>query len=402
MPAHTSRFLSFFSPLSLGKAGVARGPHAALAGSSTHSFAAPANLGVNKGQKRYFAHGAGTDLTVACRTSTSSRPNNGPTTSMNLFTAINSAMHIALETDPTACVFGEDVAFGGVFRCSVDLRDKFGPQRVFNTPLSEQGIAGMAVGMAAVGYTAIAEIQFGDYIFPAFDQIVNEAAKFRYRSGNSWNCGKLTFRSSWGAVGHGGLYHSQSPEAYFAHAAGLKIVVPRGPYQAKGLLLSCIRDQNPCLFFEPKALYRVATDEVPTGDYMLDLSKADIVKEGDHITAVAWGTQVHRVLRAAQIVEKEGINVEVIDLQTIIPWDIDTVVNSVKKTGRLLVSHEAQQTMGFGAEIATTVQEKCFFSLEAPIKRVTGYDTPFPLAYEPFYLPDEYKLVDAMKELKAH
>lgn len=321
---------------------------------------------------------------------------------MNLFTAINSAMHIALETDPTACVFGEDVAFGGVFRCSVDLRDKFGPQRVFNTPLSEQGIAGMAVGMAAVGYTAIAEIQFGDYIFPAFDQIVNEAAKFRYRSGNSWNCGKLTFRSSWGAVGHGGLYHSQSPEAYFAHAAGLKIVIPRGPYQAKGLLLSCIRDQNPCVFFEPKALYRVATDEVPTGDYMLDLSKADIIKEGDHITAVAWGTQVHRLLRAAQMVEKDGINVEVIDLQTIVPWDIDTVVNSVKKTGRLLVSHEAQQTMGFAAEIATTVQEKCFFSLEAPIKRVTGYDTPFPLAYEPFYLPNEYKLADAMKELKAH
>lgn len=398
----SSRFLSFFSPLSFGKAGMTRGPHVALAGSSAHSFAAPAILGVNKGQKRHFAHGAATDLTVACRTSVASRPNNGPTTSMNLFTAINSAMHIALETDPTACVFGEDVAFGGVFRCSVDLRDKFGPQRVFNTPLSEQGIAGMAVGMAAVGYTAIAEIQFGDYIFPAFDQIVNEAAKFRYRSGNSWNCGKLTFRSSWGAVGHGGLYHSQSPEAYFAHAAGLKIVVPRGPYQAKGLLLSCIRDQNPCLFFEPKALYRVATDEVPTGDYMLDLSKADIVKEGDHITAVAWGTQVHRVLRAAQMVEKEGINVEVIDLQTIIPWDIDTVVNSVKKTGRLLVSHEAQQTMGFGAEVATTVQEKCFFSLEAPIKRVTGYDTPFPLAYEPFYLPDEYKLVDAMKELKAH
>ncbi|KAL8272758.1 hypothetical protein Esti_003308 [Eimeria stiedai] len=404
MAAHkTGRFLRGWCPLSISKAGW-RKPAApsVLSGLSACSFSTPAASWLNNNQKRYFAHGAGTDLTLACRTSTSPRHDNGPTTSMNLFTAINSAMHIALETDPTACVFGEDVAFGGVFRCSVDLRDKFGPQRVFNTPLSEQGIAGMAVGMAAVGYTAIAEIQFGDYIFPAFDQIVNEAAKFRYRSGNSWNCGKLTFRSSWGAVGHGGLYHSQSPEAYFAHAAGLKIVIPRGPYQAKGLLLSCIRDQNPCVFFEPKALYRVATDEVPTGDYMLDLSKADIIKEGDHITAVAWGTQVHRLLRAAQMVEKDGINVEVIDLQTIVPWDIDTVVNSVKKTGRLLVSHEAQQTMGFAAEIATTVQEKCFFSLEAPIKRVTGYDTPFPLAYEPFYLPNEYKLADAMKELKAH
>lgn len=401
MSAHSvSRLLSF--PFLLKKASGAKSTHAHLAASSAHSFVAPVLCGGNTTQKRFFAHGAATDLTVACRTSTVPRPNNGPTTSMNLFTAVNSAMHIALETDPTACVFGEDVAFGGVFRCSVDLRDKFGPQRVFNTPLSEQGIAGMAVGMAAVGYTAIAEIQFGDYIFPAFDQIVNEAAKFRYRSGGNWNCGKVTFRSSWGAVGHGGLYHSQSPEAFFAHAAGLKIVVPRGPYQAKGLLLSCIRDQNPCVFFEPKALYRVATDEVPTGDYMLDLSKADVIKEGDHVTAVAWGTQVHRVLRAAQMVEKDGVNVEVIDLQTIVPWDVDTVVNSVKKTGRLLVSHEAQQTMGFASEIATTVQEKCFFSLEAPIKRLTGYDTPFPLAYEPFYLPDEYKLADAMRELKSH
>lgn len=403
MAAHTAtRLMSFFCPLPLSKAGLRNNIHAPVPGFFANSLAARALLVGNNGQRRHFAQGAGTDLTVACRTSVTPRPNNGPTTSMNLFTAINSAMHIAMETDPTACVFGEDVAFGGVFRCSVDLRDKFGPQRVFNTPLSEQGIAGMAIGMAAVGYTAIAEIQFGDYIFPAMDQIVNEAAKFRYRSGSSWNCGKVTFRSSWGAVGHGGLYHSQSPEAYFAHAAGLKIVVPRGPYQAKGLLLSCIRDQNPCLFFEPKALYRVATDEVPTGDYMLDLSKADIVKEGDHVTAVAWGTQVHRVLRAAQLVEAEGINVEVIDLQTIVPWDIDTVVKSVKKTGRLLVSHEAQQTMGFAAEVAATVQEKCFFNLEAPIKRVTGYDTPFPLAYEPFYLPDEYKLADAMRELKAH
>ncbi|CDJ37838.1 branched-chain alpha-keto acid dehydrogenase E1 component beta chain, putative [Eimeria tenella] len=401
-PHAASRFLSLLTPAPLSRVCLNRGPLASFRAPSLASVPLHATWGPNSSQKRGFAHGPGTDLTVACRTSTSPRPDHGPTTSMNLFTAINSAMHIALETDPTACVFGEDVAFGGVFRCSVDLRDKFGHHRVFNTPLSEQGIAGMAVGMAAVGYTAIAEIQFGDYIFPAFDQIVNEAAKFRYRSGNNWNCGKVTFRSSWGAVGHGGLYHSQSPEAFFAHAAGLKIVIPRGPYQAKGLLLSCIRDENPCLFFEPKALYRVATDEVPTGDYMLDLSKADVLKEGEHVTAVAWGTQVHRVLRAAELVAAEGVSVEVIDLQTIAPWDVDTVAASVRKTGRLLVSHEAQQTMGFAAEVAAAIQEKCFFSLEAPIKRVTGYDTPFPLAYEPFYLPNEWKLADAMRELKAH
>ncbi|CDI87145.1 branched-chain alpha-keto acid dehydrogenase E1 component beta chain, putative [Eimeria praecox] len=377
----TSRLLSRLPFGTFVRRGTSSLPCIPLSSLSSPASSSPWDSAI--ANKRYFAHGAGTDLTVACRTSTKPRRDDGPTSRINLFTAINSALHIALETDPTACVFGEDVAFGGVFRCSVDLRDKFGPQRVFNTPLSEQGIAGMAVGMAAVGYTAIAEIQFGDYIFPAFDQIVNEAAKFRYRSGNNWNCGKLTIRSSWGAVGHGGLYHSQSPEAYFAHAAGIKIVIPRGPYQAKGLLLSCIRDENPCLFFEPKALYRVATDDVPTGDYMLNLSEADVLREGSDVTAVAWGTQVHRVLRAAEMAEKEGISVEVIDLQTIIPWDVDTVVNSVKKTGRLLVSHEAQQTMGFAAEIAAAIQERCFFSLEAPIKRVTGYDTPFPLAYEP-------------------
>ncbi|CDJ68933.1 branched-chain alpha-keto acid dehydrogenase E1 component beta chain, putative [Eimeria necatrix] len=222
-PHAASRFLSLLTPAPLSRVRLNRGPLAAFRAPSLASVPLHATWGPNGSQKRGFAHGPGTDLTVACRTSTSPRPDHGPTTSMNLFTAINSAMHIALETDPTACVFGEDVAFGGVFRCSVDLRDKFGHHRVFNTPLSEQGIAGMAVGMAAVGYTAIAEIQFGDYIFPAFDQIVNEAAKFRYRSGNNWNCGKVTFRSSWGAVGHGGLYHSQSPEAFFAHAAGLKL-----------------------------------------------------------------------------------------------------------------------------------------------------------------------------------
>jgi 2-oxoisovalerate dehydrogenase E1 component beta subunit len=247
----------------------------------------------------------------------------GSTSKMNLFQAVNSAMRIAMQTDKSACVFGEDVAFGGVFRCSLDLQKEFGrrvrqcritppagPDRVFNTPLCEQGIAGFGIGLATAGATAIAEIQFGDYIFPAFDQVqcttrtghanarvqlVNEAAKFRYRTGNQFDCGKLTVRTTWGAVGHGALYHSQSPEAYFAHTPGLKVgrtrapavadlraqvVIPRSPIEAKGLLLACIRDPDPCIFFEPKVLYRLAVEEVPDGDYVLPLGQAEVLREG--------------------------------------------------------------------------------------------------------------------------
>jgi len=324
----------------------------------------------------------------------------GPTEKMNLFTAVNSALHHAMETDPTACVFGEDVAFGGVFRCSVDLREKFGAARCFNTPLSEQGIAGFAIGMAAVGHTAIAEIQFGDYIFPAFDQIINEAAKFRYRAGGVWDCGKLTFRATWGAVGHGGHYHSQCPEAYFAHTPGLKIVIPRDPFTAKGLLLASIRDPNPVVFFEPKALYRASVGQVPTGEYELPIGQAEVVKEGTDITLVGWGTQVHRNWRAAEMAEEKlGVSVEVIDLMSILPWDVAAVEKSVNKTGRLIVAHEAPLTSGFGAEVIASITERCFYKLEAPVKRVAGYDTPFPLIYEQFYLPDQYKVFEAIKEV---
>merc|ERR1719447_1437323 len=223
---------------------------------------------------------------------------------MNQLTALNDALRITLEDDPTACIFGEDVAFGGVFRVTKDLRDKFGADRVFNSPLSEQGIVGFGIGMATVGHTAIAEIQFADYIFPAFDQIVNEASKYRYRSGNLWDCGSLTFRATWGAVGHGALYHSQSPESYFAHTPGLKIAIPRSPSKAKGLLLSCIRDQNPCIFFEPKILYRAASEPVPKKDYMLPLGKADVMIPGEDVTLIAWGTQVHVMREVAQWLKK--------------------------------------------------------------------------------------------------
>ncbi|CAA2972061.1 2-oxoisovalerate dehydrogenase subunit beta 1, mitochondrial-like isoform X1 [Olea europaea var. sylvestris] len=317
--------------------------------------------------------------------------------SINLFSAINQALHIALETDSRAYVFGEDVGFGGVFRCTTGLSDRFGKQRVFNTPLCEQGIVGFAVGLAAMGNRAIAEIQFADYIFPAFDQIVNEAAKFRYRSGNQFNCGGLTIRAPYGAVGHGGHYHSQSPEAFFCHVPGIKVVIPRSPQQAKGLLLSSIRDPNPVVFFEPKWLYRLAVEEVPENDYMLPLSEAEVIREGSDITLVGWGAQLSVMEQACVEAEKDGISCELIDLKTLIPWDKEKIESSVNKTGRLLVSHEAPITGGFGAEISASITERCFLRLEAPVARVCGLDTPFPLVFEPFYLPTKNKILDAIK-----
>eukprot|EP01033_Poteriospumella_lacustris_P006553 gene6554-4724_t len=317
---------------------------------------------------------------------------------MNLFTAVNDAMRIAMETDDSAILFGEDVGFGGVFRCSVGLQEKFGKHRVFNTPLCEQGIAGFAIGYASMGKTAIAEIQFADYIFPAFDQIVNEAAKFRFRSGNEFNCGGLTFRTPCGAVGHGALYHSQSPEAYFCHTPGLVVVMPSCPSDAKGLLLSSIRSPDPVVFFEPKALYRAAVEEVPVGDYMVPLGKAKVTREGTDVTIVAWGNQVNVAAKAADMAAEQGISVEIIDLRTLLPWDTETVFNSVIKTGKLIITHEAPKTGGYAAEISAAVTEECFLNLETPIQRVTGYDTPFPLVHEKYYVPDQTKIFEAIKK----
>jgi len=320
------------------------------------------------------------------------------TKQMNMFTAINDAMRIELQSNPHAVVFGEDVGFGGVFRCTQGLLEEFGPDRVLNMPINEQGLVGFGIGMSAVGGTAIAEIQFADYIFPAMDQICNEAAKFRYRSGGEFDVGGLTIRAPAQAVGHGGHYHSQSPEVFFAHTPGLKVVYPRDAYTAKGLLLASIRDKNPTIFLEPKILYRANVQDVPVGDYVLPLGKADVITEGEHITCVAWGAQVHVMVKACERAAEEGISCEVIDLATIAPWDVHTIVDSVKKTGRLLVTHEAPITAGFAGEIAAAVQERCFLHLEAPIARVCGADTPFPLAFEKLYLPDELKVYDAIKK----
>lgn len=324
----------------------------------------------------------------------------GSKTSMNLFTAINKTLEMALDTDQSAIIFGQDVAFGGVFRCTTNLRDKFGPHRVFNTPLTEVGIAGLAIGYASTESTAIGEIQFADYIFPAFDQITNEMAKFRYRSGNQWNCGGVTLRMPCGAVGHGGHYHSQSPEGFLAGCHGVVVVMPRGPISAKGLLLSSIRSKDPVIFLEPKALYRASVEEVPDAEYEIPLGKAEIIHQGSDVTIVGWGAQVQKLQKACQMAaDLYGISTELIDLRTILPWDVHTIEQSVKKTGKLIVSHEAPITCGFGAEVVATMQERCFLSLESPIRRVCGYDTPFPLVFEKQYLPDEFKNLEAILDV---
>ncbi|GGQ07000.1 alpha-ketoacid dehydrogenase subunit beta [Shewanella litoralis] len=321
---------------------------------------------------------------------------------MNMLHAINEALSIAMKADERMVIFGEDVGhFGGVFRATSGLQEQFGRDRCFNTPLTEQGIAGFANGLASYGMTAVAEIQFADYIFPAFDQIVNESAKFRYRSGNQFDVGGLTFRTPYGGGIAGGHYHSQSPEAYFTQTPGLKVVIPRNPEQAKGLLLAAIRDPNPVIFFEPKRLYRASVGEVPAGDYQIELGKAQVVKQGRDITVLAWGAQMEIVEKACERAEKEGISCEIIDLRTLAPWDVDTVAKSVTKTGRLLINHEAPLTGGFAGEIAATIQQECFLSLESPISRVCGLDTPYPLIHEKEYMPDELKTFEAIKATVA-
>ncbi|CAJ1366237.1 unnamed protein product [Effrenium voratum] len=289
----------------------------------------------------------------------------GKTREMTMVQSINEALSIALSSNERTVLFGEDVAFGGVFRCSMGLREtwrryeKHGEGRVLNAPVAEQAIAAFAIGLSVAGYKAIAEIQFADYIFPAFDQIVNEIAKYRYRNAGG-GAGNITIRAPCSAVGHGSMYHSQSVESYFAHCPGLKIVIPRGPKQAKGLLLAAIRDPDPVLFFEPKVLYRAkiegADAQVPEGDYELPIGQAEVVRPGTDVTLVGWGSQILRLQEAATRAEAEGISCEIIDLQTIVPWDVDTVQASVEKTGRLIVAHEAPQTNGFGAEISSKIQ----------------------------------------------
>jgi 2-oxoisovalerate dehydrogenase E1 component beta subunit len=312
--------------------------------------------------------------------------------------AINDALRFEMRRDPRVVLMGEDVGkVGGVFRVTQGLFDEFGDDRVIDTPLSEGGIIGTAIGMALYGLVPIPEIQFGDFIFPAYDQIVSELAKYRYRSGGEYSA-KCVIRTPVGGGIRGGHYHSQSPEAQFIHVAGLKVVCPATPADAKGLLLSSIRDPDPVLFFEPKRVYRAAKGEVPEGDYTVPLGKAAVVREGSHLTIVTWGAMLYEALDAAQKAAAEGVDCEVIDLRTLWPLDIDTVVASVKKTGRVVVVHEAPRSCGLGGEIVALINEKAFLHLEAPPKRVTGFDTPFPYTLENEYLPLSHRIVPAVLE----
>lgn len=317
---------------------------------------------------------------------------------LNLLQAVNDALRTEMRKSPEVMVLGEDVGkFGGVFRATQGLYDEFGADRVVDTPLAEGGILGVAVGLSLYGLRPVPEMQFADFIYPAFDQIVNELAKYRYRSGGQFKV-PMVVRSPYGGGIRGGHYHSQSPEALFIHTAGLKVVVPSNPYDAKGLLLSALRSEDPILFFEPKRLYRAATGEVPEGDYTVPLEQAAVVREGGHVTVVAWGAMVPEASEAAAKAAEQGVEVEVIDLRTLWPVDIDTLTKSVKKTGRMVVVHEAPRTCGFGAEVGSLVQERCFVHLEAPIRRVAGYDTPFPYTLEADYLPRAPRILQAVLE----
>lgn len=320
--------------------------------------------------------------------------------SMTMIQAIRSAMDVMLQRDENVVVFGQDVGyFGGVFRCSEGLQKKYGKTRVFDAPISEGGIVGAAVGMGAYGLRPVVEIQFADYFYPATDQIVSEAARLRYRSAGDF-LAPLTIRMPSGGGIYGGQTHSQSPEAIFTHVAGLRTVMPSNPYDAKGLLIASIESNDPVIFLEPKRLYNGPFDghhdkpivpwsdhpmgKVPEGYYRIDLESASVVRPGDDLTVLTYGTMVFVCQAAA---EETGVDAEIIDLRSIWPVDIDTIVASVKKTGRCVIVHEATQTSGFGAELMALVQEHCFYHLEVPIQRITGWDTPYPHAHEWSYFP---------------
>jgi 2-oxoisovalerate dehydrogenase E1 component beta subunit len=320
-------------------------------------------------------------------------------TTMTLIQAITHTLDQALERDQDVVVFGEDVGpNGGVFRATDGLTAKHGEDRVFDTPLNENLIIGAAIGMAAYGLRPVPEIQFMDYIWPGYDQIVNEAAKLRYRSGGEYWC-PMTVRTPYGGGIRGGHYHSQSGETPFAHTAGLYVVAPSTPHDAKGLLHASIALDDPVIFMEPKALYRAAKGDVSEEYYTEELGKAAVRQTGNDVTLVSYGSTMPMTLKAAAAAEDQGVSCEVIDLRTIVPWDKECVLNSVKKTGRLVCINEAPLTNGFASEISATVAEEAIEYMEAPIKRVTGYDVPFPYSLEGLYMPNPNKVLQAVEEV---
>ncbi|MFV0526330.1 MAG: alpha-ketoacid dehydrogenase subunit beta [Acidimicrobiales bacterium] len=336
----------------------------------------------------------------------------GSVETMNMIQAIRDALRVMMARDERVVSFGEDAGyFGGVFRCTEGLQQEFGRHRSFDTPISESGIVGTAVGMAAYGLRPVAEIQFADYMYPGYDQIVSEAARLRSRSAGGFTA-PLVVRMPVGGGIRGGQTHSQSPEALFTHVAGLKTVMPSNPHDAKGLLIAAIEDPDPVIFLEPKRLYngpfdghhdrpvepwsRHPASAVPEGYYTVPLGRAAVSRPGAEVTVLVYGTLVHVALRAA---EEQGIDAEVIDLRTLLPLDVETIVASISRTGRCVIAHEATRTSGFGAELAAQVQERCFDLLEAPIIRVTGWDTPYPTGQEWAYFPGPDRVGRAMREV---
>jgi len=331
---------------------------------------------------------------------------------MNMIEAIRSGLDVVMAKDPNIVILGEDVGyFGGVFRCTDGLQRKYGEHRVIDAPIAEGGIIGTAIGMGVNGLRPVAEIQFADYIYPGFDQVVSELGRLRYRSGGDF-FSPVTIHTPCGGGIRGGQTHSQSPEAIFTHISGIKTVMPSNPYDAKGLLISSIESDDPVIFFEPKRIYNGPFDgdpdkpavpwtshpkgEVPDDHYTVPLGSAEIVEAGDELTIITYGTLVHIAQAAAALV---GVNAEIIDVRTLAPLDTVTLTDSVKKTGRCLIAHEATRYSGFGAELTATVQEECFYNLEAPIERVAGWDTPYPHAFEWQYFPGQKRIAAGIRKV---
>lgn len=319
--------------------------------------------------------------------------------------AVRDALAEEMRRDPSIIVMGEDVGEGGVFRATEGLLAEFGEDRIMDTPLAEACIVGAAIGASLNGIRPIAEIQFADFIHPAFDQIVSEAARLHYRSNGTWSC-PITIRTPYGAGIHGGPYHSQSIEAFYAHVPGLKVICVATPYDAKGLLKSAVRDPNPVLFLEHKKAYRLNRQDVPDDDYTIPIGKADVKREGSDITLVTYGLMVHHSLKAAEAVQTEdGTSVEVIDLRSVSPWDKECVLESVKKTGKALIVYEDNITGGFGAEVAATIAEQAFEYLDGPVSRVASPDVPiapYASVLEEYILPNPEKIAEGIRKLAAY
>lgn len=322
-------------------------------------------------------------------------------TTLNIVQAVNRTLRDEMKRNDKIVLLGEDIGInGGVFRATEGLIQEFGPNRVIDTPLAESGIIGVSIGMALYGLKPVPEIQFLDFIYPGFDQIQSELAKFRYRSGGQFTA-PVVIRTPYGGGIRGSHYHSQSTEAFFIHTPGLKVVIPATPYDTKGLLTTALRDHDPVMFLEPKKIYRTVRGDVPDEDYTVPIGKANIARDGEDVTVFAYGAMLHVAMEAAALASAKGINVEVVDLRTLLPFDIDTILSSVKKTGRVVIVHEACKTCGFGAEIAAQIAERALLQLEAPIVRVAGFDVPFPYILEDEYMPNANRVLNAIQKVHS-